>query len=91
MRDGRLVLSAANSMNYLASCLVQPGSWVADNYVLYNIQTPTCTLGYDETCALDWPAQNQATCPHQLGFPALLTSQPVWNVQYLTGAVVLAT
>ena len=30
LNDGKLPLSAANSMNYVASCLVnQPGSWVA--------------------------------------------------------------
>ncbi|OIW25343.1 hypothetical protein CONLIGDRAFT_691267 [Coniochaeta ligniaria NRRL 30616] len=91
MHDGRLALSAANSMNYLASCLNQPGSWVANNYVLYNIYTPTCTYGIDETCTLNWPSQNQATCPHQLGLTTPLTSQPVWNVQYPTGKLVLAT
>lgn len=90
MRDGKLALSAANSMNYLAGCLNQPSSWVANNHVLYNIQTPTCTLGYDETCTLNWPSQNQATCPHQLGLQTPLTSQPVWNVQYPTGKLVLA-
>jgi len=91
MQDGKLALSAANSMNYLASCLDQPGSWVADNYVLYNIQTPTCTLGYDETCTLDWPSQNQATCPHQLGLQTPLTTDPVYNIQYPTGQLVLAS
>jgi hypothetical protein len=91
MNDGILALSAANSMNFLGSCLDQPSSWVANNYVLYNIQTPTCTLGYDETCTLDWPSQNQATCPHQLGIQTPLTTDPVYNVQYPTGELVLAS
>lgn len=87
---GKLPLSGANSMNYLSSCLNQPSSWVAQNYVLYNILNPTCTYGYDEVCTLDWPAQNQATCPHQLGVPAILTSKPVYNILYPTGQVVVA-
>lgn len=86
----KLPLSAANSMNFLSSCLAQPGSWVADNYLLYNILNPVCTYGYDETCTLDWPAQNQATCPHQLGANAALTSAPVYNIKYPTGESVRA-
>ncbi|KAB5583195.1 hypothetical protein GE09DRAFT_1077993 [Coniochaeta sp. 2T2.1] len=86
----KLPLSGANSMNYLASCLNQPSSWVAKNYQLYNILNPVCTWGYDETCTLNWPSQNQATCPHQLGVPNPLTSQPVYNIQYGTGKKVLA-
>jgi hypothetical protein len=88
--SGRLAFSGANSMNFIGSCLNQPGSWVARNYVLYNILNPTCTYGYDETCTLNWPSQNQATCPHQLGVPAVLTSQPVYNIQYPTGQLVKA-
>ena len=87
---GKLPLSAANSMNYLSSCLNQPSSWVSQNYVLYNILNPTCTYGYDEICTLDWPSQNQATCPHQLGVPAILTTKPVYNILYPTGQVVTA-
>ncbi|CAK7242783.1 MAG: hypothetical protein STHCBS139747_004284 [Sporothrix thermara] len=91
----KLPLSAANSMNYLNSCLVQQAagntSWVAANYVLYNILDPICTYGFDETCSLtDWPDQNQATCPHQLGDPVALTTQPVYNIEYPTGEEVLA-
>lgn len=87
----KLPLSGANSMNFLASCLGQPGSWVANNYVLYNIGNPICTYGYDETCTLDWPAQNQATCPHQLGVNAALTTTPVYNILYPSGQLVRAT
>ncbi|CAK7210016.1 hypothetical protein SCUCBS95973_000649 [Sporothrix curviconia] len=91
----KLPLSAANSMNFLNSCLVQQAagneSWVAANYVLYNILDPICTYGYNEVCTLtDWPDQNQATCPHQLGDPVALTSQPVYNIEYPTGEKVLA-
>jgi hypothetical protein len=87
----KLPLSGANSMNFLASCLGQPGSWVAKNYALYNIGNPTCTHGFDETCTLNWPAQNQATCPHRLGANAVLTMAPVYNILYPSGEVVKAT
>ena len=49
-----------------------------------------CTWGYDEKCTLDWPAANQATCPHGLGTPEALTSAPVYNIQYPSGKKVLA-
>lgn len=89
--DG-LPLSAANSMNYLASCLEQSNSWVGQNYVLYNIADSLCSLGYDEKCDLDWDAgANQATCTHQLGSQATLTSDPVYNIRYPTGQKVLAS
>ncbi|CAK7210998.1 hypothetical protein SEUCBS140593_001019 [Sporothrix eucalyptigena] len=91
----KLPLSAANSMNFLNSCLVEQAagnaSWVAENYVLYNILDPICTYGYNEVCTLtDWPDQNQPTCPHTLGDPVSLTSQPVYNIEYPTGEKVLA-
>lgn len=87
-----LPLSAANSMNFLASCLADDASWVGQNYVLYNIADPVCSLGYDEKCDLDWDAgANQATCTHQLGLQASLTSDPVYNIRYPTGEKVLAS
>ncbi|KAK4234238.1 hypothetical protein C8A03DRAFT_18810 [Achaetomium macrosporum] len=89
--DGnKLPLSAANSMNYLASCLSQD-SWVGKNYVLYNILDPICSWGNDEICTLDWPTANQATCPTQLGTPSVLTTEPVYNIQYMTGNQILAS
>ncbi|KAI0471804.1 hypothetical protein GGR56DRAFT_677675 [Xylariaceae sp. FL0804] len=88
---GKLPLSAANSMDYLAGCLGESDSWVAGHYVLYNILDPICTYGLDEKCTLDWPAENQATCPGQLGDPAPLTSDPVYNVEYPSGQTVLAS
>ncbi|XXG99896.1 Glycerol 2-dehydrogenase (NADP(+)) [Hypoxylon texense] len=90
--DGnKLPLSAANSMNFLASCLAQPDSWVAQNYVLYNILDPICAWGHDEVCTLDWPSANQATCPSALGDPAALTSAPVYNIRYPSGQTVVAS
>ena len=89
-KGNKLPLSAANSMNYLASCLEQEDSWVAKHYVLYNIMDAICTWGYDEQCTLDWPDANQATCPHGLGTPVALTDAPVYNIQYPTGKKVLA-
>lgn len=89
--DG-LPLSAANSMNFLASCLGEADSWVGKNHVLFNIADPVCSLGYDEKCKLDWGSgQNQATCDHTLGSQAELTSDPVYNIRYPTGEKVLAS
>jgi len=87
--DGKLPLSAANSMNFLASCLAHD-TWVGNNHVLYNILDPICTWGFDEPCKLDWPTANQAACPHQLGTPNALTSAPVWNIMYPSGQKLLA-
>ncbi|KAK4038328.1 hypothetical protein C8A01DRAFT_48031 [Parachaetomium inaequale] len=89
--DGnKLPLSAANSMNYLASCLSRD-TWVGKNHLLYNILDPICSWGNDEVCTLDWPTANQATCPTQLGTPSVLTSTPVYNIQYVTGNKVSAS
>lgn len=89
--DG-LPLSAANSMNFLFSCLADQSSWVAQNYVLFNIQDSVCSLGYDEKCSLDWESgANQPTCPHTLGLAPALTSAPVYNIEYPSGQEVLAS
>ncbi|KAB5511346.1 hypothetical protein GE09DRAFT_1272259 [Coniochaeta sp. 2T2.1] len=90
VHGGKLAFTGANSMNFLAACHAQPGSWVANNYVIYNIYNPTCTLGYDEVCTLDWATQNQATCPHQLGAMPPLTSQPVVDIIYPSGQEAVA-
>ncbi|KAI1169614.1 hypothetical protein F4777DRAFT_572503 [Nemania sp. FL0916] len=90
--DGhKLPLSASNSINFLANCLGQPDSWVAKNYVLYNIQDAICSWGHDEKCTLDWPNANQPTCPHTLGDPVALTTDPVYNIRYPSGERVLAS
>lgn len=88
-KGGKLPLSAPNSMNFLASCL-EGDTWVGRNHVLYNIMDPICTWGYDEACDLDWPAANQAKCPHALGTPESLKSAPVWNIMYPSGQKHLA-
>ncbi|OLN83725.1 hypothetical protein CCHL11_08730 [Colletotrichum chlorophyti] len=90
-KDKKLALSASNSMNFLASCLDQPDSWVAKNYALYNMLDSVCSWGYDEPCELDWPAANQPTCKHSLGMPVALKDAPVYNVQYPSGDVVVAS
>ncbi|KAK4466070.1 hypothetical protein QBC42DRAFT_259935 [Cladorrhinum samala] len=89
-KGNKLPLSAANSMNFLASCLATD-TWVGKNHILYNILDPICSWGHDETCTLDWPTANQAACPHQLGTPSALTSAPVYNIQYTTGKKYLAS
>ncbi|KAL1877846.1 hypothetical protein VTK73DRAFT_8373 [Phialemonium thermophilum] len=85
LSDGKLPLSAANSINYLVSCLSQPNSWVAKNYELRNILNPVCTLGFDEVCELDLSVSNQPSCPHTLGLNNPLTDLPVTNIDYGTG------
>ena len=89
--DGKLPLMAANSMDFVASCLADPTSWVAGHYGLWNIATSTCTYGVDEECSLDLEVSNQPACPSQLGLQTPLDSMPVYNVQYGTGLEVLAT
>ena len=86
----KLPLSAANSMNFLASCL-ENDTWVGENYRLYNIADSVCSLGRDEECDLDWPDANQASCPHQLGDQSALKDAPVYNIKYPTGEKVLAS
>ncbi|KAK7744273.1 hypothetical protein SLS62_010300 [Diatrype stigma] len=89
----KLAFSAPTGTNLLVSCLgAQPDSWVARNYALYNIVDAVCTWGYDEECTLDWPAANQAACPHTLGaMESLAVADPVYNIQYGTGRTVLAS
>lgn len=86
---GKVPLLAANSMNFVSACLNQPGSYVAQNYKLYNILDPVCHWGVDEVCTLDLAVSNQPSCPSGLGSNAPLNI-PVWNVQYGTGQLVQA-
>ncbi|KAF2691043.1 hypothetical protein K458DRAFT_438749 [Lentithecium fluviatile CBS 122367] len=88
--DGKLPFSAANSMNFVSSCMAQEGSWVGSNYMMYNIMDSICTLGYDEKCTLDLSVSNQPKCPNTLGLPTKLTTQPVYNIRYPNGEVVTA-
>jgi hypothetical protein len=85
-----LPLSAPNSMNFVAACLAQPDSWVARNYLLFNIYDPVCHWGYDELCTLDLAVSNQPSCPHTLGTTSGRLPDTVFNIQYGTGAVVPA-
>ncbi|ROT37999.1 hypothetical protein SODALDRAFT_178904 [Sodiomyces alkalinus F11] len=86
---GKLPLSAANSMNYVASCLGN-GSWAGRNHVLYNIANPTCTIGRDERCSLDLATSNQPNCPSGLGTGGILKGHEVENIEYGTGKVTIA-
>lgn len=95
--EGKLPLSAANSMNFVANCLsAEKESWVGKgNYELYNILDPICSWGNDEVCQLDWAGgKNQADCPHPLGTPSVLgdtkEETTVWNIQYPSGKMVKA-
>ncbi|KNG83927.1 hypothetical protein ANOM_008341 [Aspergillus nomiae NRRL 13137] len=63
MDNGKLPLSAANSMGFVSSCLSQPDSFVAQNHVLYNIADPVCHYGVDEVCTLDLSVSNQPRVP----------------------------
>ncbi|KAK0741478.1 hypothetical protein B0T18DRAFT_374911 [Schizothecium vesticola] len=91
LTDGaKLPLSASNSMNFVTSCLSQPGSFVAKNHVLYNICDSVCSLGHDEQCSLDLAVSNQPACPHTLGLTSPLKSAPVFNIMYQTGKTVNA-
>ncbi|PNP54786.1 hypothetical protein FNYG_15605 [Fusarium nygamai] len=87
--NGKLPLTAANSMNYLEPCLSEPNSWVAQNYELFNINDPICKHGVDEKCSLNLAISNQAECPSGLGAVAEL-NLTVQNIQYRTGKIVPA-
>ncbi|KAK3291142.1 uncharacterized protein B0H64DRAFT_436019 [Chaetomium fimeti] len=90
LKAGGLPLSASNSMNYVASCLGKPNSWVARNYRLFNIQDPPCHYGFDESCSVNLAVSNQPSCPHALGTSGPRLPDTVFNIQYGTGAVVAA-
>ena len=85
--DGKLPLSAANSMNYAASCLGD--SWVGKNHKLVNIQDSACLYGKDEECSLDLAVSNQPSCPSTLGNMDEL-DMPVMDIAYGTGEKVRA-
>ncbi|KAK7416899.1 hypothetical protein QQZ08_011840 [Neonectria magnoliae] len=89
LQDGKLPLSASNSMNYVASCIAEPNSWVAKNYRLYNIMDPVCKWGVEEHCTLDLAVSNQPNCPSGLGATAKLNLK-VSNIVYGTGKKVQA-
>lgn len=86
--DGRLPLSASNSMGYAASCMSAP-SWVGQNLKLLNIQDPGCHSGFDEVCTVNFVDSNQPSCPSGLDVPHQL-DLPVMNIAYGTGEEVYA-
>jgi hypothetical protein len=83
----KLPISAGTGMNYVNKCLAQPGSWASTNIGLWNIRTQACTIGYDEECSVVGKDPN---CTHPPGTGPAITNLPVWDVQYLTGKLVLA-
>ncbi|EXL39996.1 hypothetical protein FOCG_17392 [Fusarium oxysporum f. sp. radicis-lycopersici 26381] len=87
--NGKLPLAAANPMNYVASCLSEPNSWVAQNYELYNISDPVCKRGVNEKCYLNLSISNQPECPSGLGAVGEL-NLTVENILYPSGKMVPA-
>lgn len=87
--DGKLPLMAANSINYYVSCPAD--SWIGQNSALYNIQTSSCTLGFNEVCTMDLAVSNQPSCPHILGAQNPLSGLPVINIDYGTGTESVAS
>ena len=85
LEDGKLPLSAPNSMNYLETCLEQKKSWVAQNYELVNIMNSDCQFGYDEICSFTVVEPDQPICPHTLGAMHQPTGLEVKNIMYGTG------
>lgn len=90
LNDGKLPLSASNSMGYVGSCTEDKSSWVAQNYELINMQDSACKYGYDEKCTLDLSVSNQPKCPHTLGSMNTDTGLKVTNIAYGTGKEVTA-
>lgn len=89
--EGKLAFSAANSMNFISSCLSEPNSWVAKNYGLWNIYNSICTNGVDEKCSLDLSVSNQPSCGNSiLGINTPLDTCKVTNIAYGTGKLVAA-
>lgn len=78
--DGKLPLSASNSMSFAASCM-SSDSWVGRNMKLLNILDPVCEWGHDEVCTVDLAVSNQPLCPSGLGVSAPLNLH-VTNIQY---------
>ncbi|THX10303.1 hypothetical protein D6D13_05388 [Aureobasidium pullulans] len=84
--DGKLAFSAANSMNFIASCIT--GS---PRTTVWNIYNSICTNGVDEQCTLDLNVSNQPSCGSSvLGINTPLTTQNVTNIAYGTGKAVAA-
>ncbi|KND87634.1 hypothetical protein TOPH_07760 [Tolypocladium ophioglossoides CBS 100239] len=85
LSDGKLPLSASNSMDFAAACMADSSSWVGQNFELINLLDPQCKFGWDEKCTLDLSVSNQPSCPHTLGDPHTPTGDSVTNIEYGTG------
>ncbi|KAF1347703.1 hypothetical protein BDV97DRAFT_355820 [Delphinella strobiligena] len=89
--DGTLAFEAANSINFIASCINEPSTWIAQKYSLWNIANAVCTLGVNEKCTFDLATSNDPVCPHTLGLQTPLEGMAVTNIAYGTGERVVAT
>ncbi|KAK4643839.1 hypothetical protein QC762_404660 [Podospora pseudocomata] len=88
---GKLAFSAPNSMNFLSSCLSDPGSWVARNFAAVNLKDSACHCGFDEVCTIPPPSEgNQPVCPNALGTTGPFRGDSVFNVEFGTGKLVPA-
>lgn len=85
--DKTLAFAAANAFSFVSSCKESsPGSYVADNFSLFNIANSGCTMGADERCEYpDLSKGNQPTCPSQLGIQTPLEGSEVYDMAYGTG------
>lgn len=83
--EGKLALSAANSMGFYSGCGFP--DWMS----LYNIANPVCTLGVDVKCHLDMSVSNQPACEDGsiLGTQTPL-DEAVIDIVYGTGESVAA-
>lgn len=73
--DGKLPFSATNSMDFVNSCKNEAGSWVGNNFQLWNIADARCQWGEDVTCNFpDLAVTNQPDCGpgHTLGIQTVM-------------------
>ncbi|KAI7211729.1 hypothetical protein KC333_g7518 [Hortaea werneckii] len=85
--DKTLAFTAANSMNFVTGCR-QTESWIGNNFSLFNIANPACTLGVDERCeSPDLNFGNQPICPHYLGLQTGMVDPANKNITYGSGVI----
>lgn len=88
--DKTLAFTAANSMSFVTSCK-KTGSWVGNNFSLFNIANSACTLGVNERCQYpDLNFSNQPICPHLLGLQTSMVDSANKNIAYGTGIITKA-
>ena len=81
--DGKLALSAANSMNFVNSCGAD--TWVGKNHKLVNILDPLCKYGKDVECKLDLAVSNQPNCGSSVLGANAPSGLKVIDIAYGTG------